>query len=212
MNKKLPNFSIEENYEGLVAGIDEAGRGPLAGPVVAACVILNRSYYPKDLNDSKKLSKKLREEIFDNLKNSTNIKIGIGIVDEQIIDQINIRNATKLAMKLAFEDLCKQNNIIPSMVLVDGDFIPDISSKAQAIIKGDSKSLSIAAASIIAKETRDQIMLKLHEEFSVYGWNKNQAYPTKFHVDKIKEFGICKYHRKSFAPIKSMTKFYHENH
>ena len=105
MNKKLPDFSIEKNYKGLIAGIDEAGRGPLAGPVVAACVILNRSSYPQDLNDSKKLPKKLREEIFDNLRNSTDVKIGVGIVDEKIIDQINIRNATKLAMKLAFEDL-----------------------------------------------------------------------------------------------------------
>ena len=205
MNKKLPDFSIEESYKGLVAGIDEAGRGPLAGPVVAACVILDRFSYPQELNDSKKLSKKLREEIFTNLTNSTEVKIGIGIVDEKIIDQINIRNATKLAMKIAFEDLCK-NNVIPDIVLVDGNFIPDISSQATAIIKGDTKSLSIAAASIIAKETRDQIMLKLHEEFPSYGWNKNQAYTTKFHVDKIEEFGICKYHRKSFEPIKSIVK------
>ena len=206
MNKKLPDFSIEKNYKGLIAGIDEAGRGPLAGPVVAACVILNRSSYPQDLNDSKKLPKKLREEIFDNLRNSTDVKIGVGIVDEKIIDQINIRNATKLAMKLAFEDLCQHNNVTPNAVLVDGNFIPDISCDAKAIIKGDTKSLSIAAASIVAKETRDQIMLKLHEEFPFYGWNKNQAYPTKFHVDKVKEFGICQYHRKSFEPIKSIVK------
>jgi len=209
MNKKLPDFSIEESYEGINAGIDEAGRGPLAGPVVAACVILNRSSYPQELNDSKRLSKKLREKIFTDLKNSADVKIGVGIVDEKIIDQINIRNATKLAMKLAFENLCK-HHISPDIVLVDGNFVPDILCQAKAIIKGDGKSLSIAAASIIAKETRDQIMLKLHDEFPIYGWNKNQAYPTKFHVDKVERFGICKYHRQSFEPIKSIVK-YNEN-
>lgn len=203
---KLPNFQHEKEHHGLVAGIDEAGRGPLAGPVVAACVILNQNNFPKNLNDSKKLLKKTREEIFLELKNSA--RIGIGIVDEKIIDKINILNATKLAMRIAWENLCKENNIFPDMVLVDGNFVPQIESKAQAIIGGDSLSLSIAAASIVAKETRDQIMLKLHEEYPIYGWNTNQAYPTAFHLNKLKEFGYSKYHRRSFEPVKSINYAY----
>jgi ribonuclease HII len=194
---KLPDFSIEENCPGVVAGIDEAGRGPLAGPVVAACIILNRKNYPKQLNDSKKLSEKKRAEIFKELQNSA--QFGIGIIDEKIIDKVNILNATKLAMKGAFENLCKKYNIEPDMVIVDGNFIPQISCLAQPIIKGDSKSLSIAAASIIAKETRDQIMTKLDKEFPNYNWAKNKGYPTKLHFDKIVEFGISKYHRQSFT-------------
>lgn len=200
MKQNLPNFSFEEQYSGLVAGIDEAGRGPLAGPVVASCVILPKDNYPKELNDSKKLSSLQRAEIF--LLLNSIAQIGIGIVSENIIDEINILNATKMAMKLAFEDLCAKYKLIPDMVLVDGNFIPQINSKAISIIKGDSISLSIAAASVIAKQTRDQIMQELDKEFPQYGWIRNMAYGTKFHLDKINEFGICKYHRKSFAPIK----------
>jgi ribonuclease HII len=198
--KFMPDFSWENKYHGLVAGIDEAGRGPLAGPVVAACVILNRNNYPLQINDSKKVSKKYRKSIFENLKNSS--WIGIGMVNEKIIDQINILQATKLAMLQAFEDLCKKHNIFPDMVLVDGNFVPDLNCNSQAIIKGDQKSFSIAAASIIAKETRDKIMEELDLEFPQYGWKKNMAYPTKSHLQAIKRFGICKYHRLSFRPVK----------
>jgi ribonuclease HII len=197
-NEYKCDFSFEEKYQGLVAGIDEAGRGPLAGPVVAACVILNRNNSPLKLNDSKKLSAKIRAEIFDQLINSA--QIGIGIIDEKIIDEINILNATKLAMKTAWQDLCAKNNLMTNMVLVDGNFTPDINCNRLAIVKGDARSLSIAAASIIAKVTRDKIMYKLHQEFPHYEWIKNQAYPTKFHLEKIKELGITKYHRKSFSP------------
>jgi ribonuclease HII len=201
MKSNYPNFEIEEDNPGLVAGIDEAGRGPLAGPVVASCVILNKDNYPLNLNDSKKMSKAKRKKAFFELKECA--KIGIGIVDESQIDEINILNATKLAMRLAFLDLCSKYDLKPDLVIVDGNFIPQIESKAQFIIKGDQKSLSIAAASIVAKETRDAIMQELGEEFPEYEWRKNQAYPTKFHLDKIKEIGICKYHRKSFAPVRS---------
>ncbi len=197
---KYPNFLIEDKYFGVIAGIDEAGRGPLAGPVVSACAVLDRNNYPLDLNDSKKLSKIKRGEIF--LEIQQNTKFGIGIVNECKIDEINILNATKLSMQLAFLDFCNKYNLKPDMVLVDGNFIPEINSKAEFIIKGDQKSLSIAAASIIAKETRDAIMKNLDEEFPDYEWHKNQAYPTKFHLNKIKEIGICKYHRKSFSPVK----------
>lgn len=202
MNEIIPNFSLEKKCNGLVAGIDEAGRGPLAGPVVAACVILDRCFYPANINDSKKVSKKYRKIIFDDLKNSA--RVGVGIVDEKLIDKMNILQATKLAMQKSFEDLCAKYNLIPDLVLVDGNFVPNIRCKAQAIIKGDQKSLSIAAASIVAKETRDQIMINLHEEFPQYGWSRNMAYPTKFHLEAIKKFGVCKYHRFSFEPIKSI--------
>lgn len=197
-----PNFSLEEQNHGIIAGIDEAGRGPLAGPVVASCVILDRQNYPLNLNDSKKLSKITREKIFLELKKTA--RFGIGIVNEDKIDEINILNATKLAMQLAFIDLCFKYQVKPDLVLVDGNFIPQIEVKAMFVIKGDEKSLSIAAASIIAKETRDNIMKNLSLEFPHYDWHKNQAYPTKFHLKKIKEFGICRYHRKSFAPIKEV--------
>jgi ribonuclease HII len=194
---KLPDFSIERRCSGTVAGIDEAGRGPLAGPVVAACIILDVKNYPKHLNDSKKLSEKKRAQIFIELQNSA--QFGIGIIDEKIIDKVNILNATKLAMKEAFENLCKKHDIKPNMVIVDGNFVPQIDCLAQSIIKGDTKSLSIAAASIIAKETRDQIMIKLDKEFPHYDWKKNKGYPTKLHFDRIAEFGISKYHRQSFT-------------
>ncbi len=229
--KIKPSFLIEKNLGGIVAGIDEAGRGPLSGPVVAACVILSNAFsqnalappahqnqrfsryeYPDELNDSKKLSSQQRAKIFLQLQNST--QFGVGIVGEKIIDQINILNATKLAMKMAFDDMCQkifqkedqeknwgknwEKIYRPDMVIVDGNFIPDIDCPAQAIIKGDQKSLSIAAASVIAKETRDKIMIELDKEFPQYDWKQNKGYPTKKHFASIKEFGICKYHRQSF--------------
>lgn len=203
----LPNFSIENSHNNLlVAGIDEAGRGPLAGPVVASCVILDQSNLPNKINDSKKLSPKLRKEIFLELKDKS--QFGIGIVSEKKIDEINILQATKLAMFLAYQDLCKKYQIYPQIILVDGNFAPfdeqDKIEKIIPIVKGDQKSLSIAAASIIAKETRDEIMTILHQEFPDYGWNKNAGYPTKGHVENIKKFGISKFHRLSFEPIKSL--------
>ena len=205
--KNYPNFLIENSYPNLIiAGCDEAGRGPIAGPVVASCVILNQNNYPKNINDSKKISKKLRLKIFNELQE--NSQFGIGIVDEKEIDKINILQATKLAMLLAYQNLCQKYQILPQIILVDGNFAPfalrDKIIEIIPIVKGDQKSLSIAAASIIAKETRDNIMNNLHNEFPYYGWNKNAAYPTKFHIEKIKEFGICRFHRKSFEPIKTI--------
>lgn len=201
-----PNFLIEKELINkankspyFIAGIDEAGRGPLSGPVVAASVILDPNDYPDELNDSKKLSPQKRQEIF--LKLTAKSKFGIGIVDEAIIDEINILNATKLAMKKAFEDLCNKYKFTPDFVIVDGNFVPQVNCPAQSFIKGDAKSLSIAAASIIAKETRDGIMRRLHDEFPQYNWKQNQGYPTQEHYEAIEKFGICKYHRKSFRLI-----------
>ncbi|MFT6076853.1 MAG: ribonuclease HII [Myxococcota bacterium] len=201
-----PSFFIEDDLENnnketpfLVVGIDEAGRGPLSGPVVAASIILDRENYPEKLNDSKKLSATTRKELFAQLmKNS---RFGIGIVDEKMIDKINILNATKLAMKISFDNLCKNYQIVPSHTIVDGNFIPRIQCPATAIIKGDQKSLSIAAASIIAKETRDQIMKNIDEEFPHYNWKQNKGYPTKHHYEMIQQHGVSKYHRKSFRLI-----------
>lgn len=206
-----PSFLIENNYHNLfIAGIDEAGRGPLAGPVVAACVILDRRDFFDgnncEINDSKKLSKLRRKKIFFELKNKA--KFGVGIIDEKIIDKINILEATKLAMLRAYLDLQNKYKIYPQIILVDGNFIPfkkrDEINEILAIVKGDQKSFSIAAASIIAKETRDQIMCDLDQKYPQYGFAKHAGYPTKFHREKIREHGICEFHRKSFEPIKSI--------
>ncbi len=206
--KTCPDFLIENSCQNLlVAGIDEAGRGPLAGPVVAACVILDRKNYPQEINDSKKLSAKIRQKIF--LKLKENSRFGIGIVDAQKIDEINILQATKLAMFLAYEDLCKKYSIKPQVLLIDGNMKPfeicDEIKQILPIVKGDQKSLSIAAASIVAKETRDEIMCDLHQKFPQYSWDKNAAYPTKLHVERIMKFGICEFHRKTFQPIKNLV-------
>ncbi len=207
--KKNPDFLMEDSFGSLlVAGIDEAGRGPLAGPVVAACVILNRDNYPKKINDSKKVSAKLRAEIFLELQEKS--RFGIGVVDAKKIDEINILQATKLAMFLAYQNLCEKYELQPEILLVDGNFKPfeirDGIREILPIVKGDQKSLSIAAASIVAKETRDQIMRNLHNKFPQYSWDKNAAYPTKLHIEKINEFGVCEFHRTSFEPIKSLLK------
>lgn len=199
-----PDFSIECSYLerdhlSVIAGVDEAGRGPWSGPVVAAAVILNKSDYPEGLNDSKKLSKLKRELIYKELIEISDF--GVGVVNEPVIDQINILEATKLAMRTAVGNLAR----VPNVVLVDGNHKFDTANKEMEIIpviKGDSKSLSIAAASIIAKVTRDMFMEDIDSEYPVYGWAKNAGYGTKEHSEAIEKYGITKYHRKSFAPIK----------
>ncbi len=193
----MPSFEYEDKYSGLIAGVDEVGVGPWAGPVVAAAVILDRNSFPKDINDSKKLSPQKREDLYNILINSCDY--AIGVVEEAIIDEINILNAAKLAMQKAVFSLIKKPNIL----LVDGNGKMKIEGMTiESIIKGDSKSYSIAAASIIAKVTRDKIMADLHNEFPYYGWHTNSGYGTKAHQDGLKNHGICKYHRKSYAPIK----------
>lgn len=200
-----PSFSLENSFNNLiVAGIDEAGRGPLAGPVVAACVILDQNNFPSGINDSKKLSPKKRAQLFDQIKASA--KIGLGIAEAEKIDQINILEATKLAMFEAYKNLHEKYSINPQLVLVDGNVIPfkkiDEIEEIIAVVKGDQKSLSIAAASIVAKEVRDRIMKEIDLIYPQYGFAKHSGYPTEFHIQKIKEFGICKFHRKSFSPCK----------
>ena len=176
------------------AGCDEAGRGCLAGPVVAAAVILPKGYNNKQLNDSKKISEKIRNQLrIDIEKKAT--AIGIGIVDEKKIDQINILQASLLAMHIAIKNL----NIVPSHLIIDGNKFnsyPEISH--DCIVKGDNKFMNIAAASIIAKTKRDELMKKLSEEHPEFFWHQNKGYPTKKHRQAIFKYGKSEYHRKSF--------------
>ena len=181
-----------ENY--IEAGCDEVGRGCLCGPVVAAAVILDDNFEQNLVNDSKKLNFKTRLELDDYIKN--NVKdYAIAELSPAFIDQHNILNASIHAMHNALDKL----TIRPELILVDGNkFHPYNFIPHQCIIKGDSKILSIAAASILAKNYRDQLMIQLHEEFPEYGWNKNMGYATKVHIEALKKFGPTKYHRQSF--------------
>ena len=181
-----------ENY--VEAGCDEVGRGCLCGPVVAAAVVLDDNFEQNLVNDSKKLNFKTRLELDDYIKN--NVKdYAIAELSPAFIDQHNILNASIHAMHNALDKL----TIRPELILVDGNkFHPYNFIPHQCIIKGDSKVLSIAAASILAKNYRDQLMIQLHEEFPEYGWNKNMGYATKVHIEALKKFGPTKYHRQSF--------------
>lgn len=182
------------------AGIDEAGRGPLAGPVVASAVMLCHDIRIEGINDSKKLSQKERERLFYLILQDA-IDIGIGIVDADKIDRINILKATRLAMSLSIKDLTAK----PEMLLIDAINLPSIKIKQRAIIKGDAKSASIAAASIIAKVIRDKIMTIYHEKYPDYGFDKHKGYPTAEHINKLNIHGPCPIHRKSFQRVNSLV-------
>lgn len=191
----MPDFSVERTYVGHVAGVDEVGRGPWAGPVVAAAVIWRTEKVPQGINDSKKLTAQRRELLYPLIMAAADV--GIGMVSVEEIDEMNIGKATKLAMMRALSCL----SIMPDAVLVDGNQTIDVPCPVQAIIKGDSISVSIAAASIIAKVTRDRIMYELAQHFPHYGWEKNVGYGTKKHVEGLARYGITEHHRKSFKPI-----------
>ena len=178
----------------LIAGVDEAGRGPLCGPVVAAAVILNPNEKIAGVNDSKKLTEKKREELFSVIKEKA-IAYSVGIVDEKTIDEINILEATRLAMKKAVEGLRE----VPGHVLVDAEKHVPINIPYTPIIKGDAKSESIAAASIIAKVTRDHMINELDKKYPEYHFAKNKGYGTREHIAAIKEYGLCEIHRKTFC-------------
>lgn len=179
----------------LIGGIDEVGRGPLVGPVVAACIILPLNYKLTGLTDSKKLSEKKREQFYEILMKDA-LSVGIGVIDEKKIDEINIYEATKLAMKKAIET-CK---IKPEHILIDAMKL-DIDIPSTSIIKGDAKSLTIAAASVIAKVTRDRMLIDLDKKYPMYDFKHNKGYPTKKHLEAINEYGIIKEHRRSYAPV-----------
>ena len=188
-----------------IAGIDEAGRGPLAGPVVVACVVMNPESMIEGVNDSKKISEKKRERIYEVIINEA-IAYGVGIVSQTDIDRINILNATKMGLRLAIKDIeadlkkKKRSFEKPDIILVDAltkidtDNIP-----YKSIIKGDAKSYSIAAASIVAKVTRDRIMRQWDEVYPMYGFEKHKGYGTAAHIKAIKEYGLCPLHRRSFV-------------
>ena len=181
-----------------VAGIDESGRGPLAGPVVAACVVLKDFSFNVRIDDSKKLTPKARLKAYTEIDKKASF--GIGIVNERIVDQINIYKATIVAMGLAIQDLTQK----PDYLLIDGNMRLDLPYKKICIVKGDSKSLSIACASIIAKVTRDRIMEKYHKKYPNYGFIRHKGYGTKQHKEAIKEFGPSPIHRFTFNPIKTL--------
>lgn len=183
---------INEGYKA-ICGVDEAGRGPLAGPVCAAAVILKEGEIIEGANDSKKLSEKKREALFEIIKERA-ISYGVAFASEREIDELNILNATFVAMKRAVNEL----KIKPSLVLVDGNRAPEFDVPAQTIIKGDSSSMSIACASILAKVSRDRYMKNLSYQYPQYEFERHKGYGTKFHVEKIKEFGPSPVHRKSF--------------
>ena len=190
---------------GSIAGIDEAGRGPLAGPVVVACVVMPRDSMIEGVNDSKKVSEKKREKLYDEIINEA-IAYGVGIISQERIDNINILNATKegltTAIKEMEKDLKEKNRgfekpdiiLVDALTKIDTDHIP-----YESIIKGDAKSYSIAAASIIAKVTRDRIMRQWDEVYPVYGFAKHKGYGTAAHIQAIKEYGLCPLHRRSFV-------------
>lgn len=185
-------FDFDKTYGTLVAGVDEAGRGPLAGPVVAACCV-PCGIYIEGINDSKKISEPKREALYE-LITTSGMKFAVGIVDEITIDEINILNATKKAM----ENCVKSLDIMPDIVLIDAVKGLDLPYRQQAIVKADAKSYAVAAASIIAKVTRDRIMRGYDEEFPMYGFTKHKGYGTAAHIAAIRQYGPCRIHRRSF--------------
>ena len=190
-----------KNGINLIAGMDEVGRGPLIGPVVTACVILPKDFVLDGLTDSKKLSEKKREEFYDYIMKHA-ISVGIGMMDEKVIDEVNIYEATKLAMYQAVE----KSKVKPEHVLIDAMKLDKLEMPSTSIIKGDAKSISIAAASVIAKVTRDRMMIELDKKYPMYGFKSHKGYPTKKHIEAIKEYGLIDGYRKTFKPISEMVK------
>ena len=196
---QIEHSCFEEGYKA-VCGVDEAGRGPLAGPVCAAAVILPKDLSIPGLNDSKKLTEKKRTELYD-IITSQALAFGIALIDEKTIDEINILQATYLAMKEAVNQL----SVIPDMVLIDGNRAPELPVAFRTVVKGDSLSASIAAASILAKVTRDRIMEELDSKYPAYGFAVHKGYGTKRHYEALRTCGPCEIHRMTF-----LKKFYGE--
>lgn len=186
------NKALEQGFE-IICGIDEAGRGPLAGPVYASAVILPKGHIIEGVNDSKKLSEKKREQLFDKIIDEC-VSYGIGIADEKEIDEINILQATFLAMRRAVDNL----SVKPDIALIDGNKKPGLDIEQWDIVKGDSKSASISAASILAKVSRDRYMLEMAEKYPEYQFEKHKGYGTKLHYEMIEKYGVSPIHRKTF--------------
>ena len=197
---KRPCFRLEIPFPMPLAGVDEAGCAPLAGPVVAAAVVLDRDKFPRGIDDSKKLSIAAREALFGRLQKVARIGVGIASVEE--IDAINIYWARMLAMSRAVEALANAMGVEPAWVLVDGNATPRWERPSKAIVAGDTKCRSIAAASIIAKVTRDRIMADHALTYPGYGWERNRGYPTPEHIRALDTHGLTPLHRRSFAPVR----------
>lgn len=200
-----PDYSTEEHLIKLgfnaICGVDEAGRGPLAGPVVAAAVILDPQAIPAGLNDSKKLSEKVRVALFEDILNSSHVSIAS--VGARAIDRINIREASLNAMSLAIRGL----STMADHALIDGNALPEgLPCEASALIKGDARSVSIAAASIVAKVTRDAMMVAASNQFPEYGFENHKGYGTKVHMEELNRIGPCPLHRMTFAPVAAAQK------
>lgn len=200
--EKLMHFETAARKKGFraIAGIDEAGRGPLAGPVVAAACIIPAGFYIENVNDSKQLTPEVRRRIFKHLITSPEICYGVGIVDAEEIDRINILQATIQAMLIAVSQLSRK----PDLLLVDGLHLEHPSVPCQKIIKGDTLSQSIAAASVIAKETRDEMMHGFDALWPVYGFKSHKGYGTRQHILALSQHGPCPLHRRTFEPVKSL--------
>jgi ribonuclease HII len=196
--QRMTEYERKARQEGfaVIAGMDEVGRGPLAGPVVTCCLILDPDKPVLGVDDSKKLSHKRRMELKAQIE-ETALAIGIGVVDHTTIDRINILNATKMAMKMAVRNL----KIVPDLVMIDAVHIDDLDLPQLSIIKGDAKSVSIAAASIVAKETRDRMMEEYDKLYPGYGFAQNKGYGTKEHMEALKKLGPCPIHRSSFIHL-----------
>ena len=198
-SRLLPTFELEaaelQLNRGPVAGVDEAGRGPLAGPVVAAAVILDPDRIPDGINDSKVLDEETREILYTRIKATAHI--GVGVADVDRIDRDNILNATMWAMAQAVAQL----PIKPKLAAVDGNKAPKLPCAARTLVKGDSRCVSIAAASIVAKVTRDRFMIALAKEFPGYGFERHKGYATPEHQDAIRRIGVCVHHRRSFRTV-----------
>ncbi|MBQ7105404.1 MAG: ribonuclease HII [Bacilli bacterium] len=210
MKEQINNREYEDELikKGIkyIAGVDEVGRGPLVGPVVTACVILPENYQLDGLTDSKKLSLKKREMYYDIIMRDA-LSVSIGIKDEKVIDEVNIYEATKLAMYEAINN----SKIKPEHVLIDAMKLEELSIPSTSIIKGDLKSITISAASVIAKVTRDRMLVELDKKYPEYGFAKNAGYGTKQHVEAIEKFGIIPEHRKTFKPVSDHLNHLYKN-
>ena len=194
------NELYEKGYK-YIGGVDEVGRGPLIGPVVACCCVLPKDFKLEGLTDSKKLTEKKREQFYEYLINHT--IYGLGIIGPDKIDEVNIYEATKLAMYEAINNVKSKVNL--EYVLIDAMPL-DLDIPTNSIIKGDAKSISIAAASVIAKVTRDRMMIELDKKYPMYGYAKHKGYPTKKHIEAMHEYGLIEGYRKSYGPVKEMIK------
>ena len=199
-NWKYEKELFNEGYN-IIAGVDEVGRGPLIGPVVTACVVLPKNFKLEGLTDSKKISEKKRELFYEYIINNC-VAYSVGECSPEEIDKYNILEATKIAMKRAIDKVNKKINL--DYVLIDGNMKFDFDYKYKSIVKGDSKSISISAASIVAKVTRDRMLIELDKKYPMYGFKNHKGYPTKKHLDAIKKYGLIDGYRMSYGPIKEV--------